>query len=175
LARLFEELSYRVGSVTVVDGTLAVLARAREEFRSVSVWALSAAELPDFLDLLDALDCQIAAKRLEVIREIDVQGIAVEQGATRTAAWLRDRYRMSQGAANRLVKLAAQLDTDLAATADALYGGEINVEQAQEIAKAVGKLPPSHRAAVALNGEPSSRVAAPTWARNVSRLTVTTT
>ncbi|NJC74343.1 DUF222 domain-containing protein, partial [Planosporangium thailandense] len=77
----------------------------------------------------------------------DGRGVAVGQGAANTAAWLRDRYRVAAGAAAGQVKLAAALDAQVPATADALAVGRVNVEQARVIAAAVADLPPHLRPA----------------------------
>jgi hypothetical protein len=147
LARVFEKLSYLIDSVTFVDEALAVLDRALKECRSVSVWALSDSAVVDGVDWLQVLAQQVAALQLEFIRQVDGRGIAAAQGATSTAAWLRDRHRISPSAARRQVKLAAALHSDLPATADALAAGAVNVEQVQVIAEAVTDLPAEHRAA----------------------------
>ncbi|HEV7963613.1 MAG TPA: DUF222 domain-containing protein [Actinoplanes sp.] len=130
-----------------MDERLAVLARALMECRSVPVWALPDSALVDGVDLLQAVVQQATALQLEFIREIDGRGIAVGQGATSTAAWLRERHRISAGTAIRQVKLAAALDADCPATADALAEGAVNTEQAHVIAAAVADLPAQHRPA----------------------------
>jgi hypothetical protein len=130
-----------------VDEVLAVLDRALQECRSVSVWAWPDSTLVEGLDRLQVLAGQVAALQLELIGEVDGRAIAAAQGATGTVAWLRERYRISPQAAARQVKLAAAVRTGLAATADALAGGGVNAEQARVIAAAVGDLPAEHRAA----------------------------
>ena len=67
------------------------------------------------------------------------------QGATSTAAWLRDRWLVSPGTASRLVKLAAVLDAALPLSAQALAAGAVNTEQVQVIGEAVTGLPEEHR------------------------------
>jgi hypothetical protein len=131
----------------VVDEALAMLDRAVEECRSVSVWALSDSVLVERLDRLQAVAQQVAALELELIGEVDGRGIPAAQGATSAAAWLCDRYRVSPSAATRQVRLAAALHSDLPATADALAAGVVNVEQTQVIAAAVADLPVEHRVA----------------------------
>jgi hypothetical protein len=144
---VFEELSYPDSKVTSVDGALAVLDRAVQECRSTPVWAVPRSTLVDSLDHMHALIGQMTAIKLEWIREVDGQGIAVEQGATNTATWLRDRHRISAAAATLQVKLAAALHHDLPATAEALAAGVVNVEQVRVIASAVADLPVEYRGA----------------------------
>ncbi|WP_203981694.1 DUF222 domain-containing protein, partial [Planosporangium flavigriseum] len=111
------------------------------------VYALAEAGLVDFLDGLQAHLQGVLELSLRVVREVDGRAVAAGQGAPNTAAWLRDRYRVKKETALRLVRLAAALERDLPVTADALADGDINVEQVDEIAKAVAVLPAEHRAA----------------------------
>jgi hypothetical protein len=140
-------LSYPIDSVTFVDEALAVLERAVQECRSASVWAWPDSVLVECLDRVQVLASRVEALRLELIGEVDGRGIPAAQGATSTAAWLRDRHRISPAAATRQVKLAAALHTELPATADALTTGAVNVEQAQVITTAVAAVPAGHRTA----------------------------
>ncbi|WP_338091282.1 HNH endonuclease signature motif containing protein [Planosporangium flavigriseum] len=130
-----------------MDGALASLDRGLEEGRAVPVYALAEAGLVDFLDGLQAHLQGVIELSLRVVREVDGRAVAAGQGAPNTAAWLRDRYRVKKETALRLVRLAAALERDLPVTADALADGDINVEQVDEIAKAVAVLPAEHRAA----------------------------
>jgi hypothetical protein len=114
--------------------------------REAPVWAWPEAALVDCLDRVQVLAQQVAAFQLELIREIDGRGIPAAQGASGTAAWLRDRYRISPATATLLTKLTAALHTDLPATAAALAAGTVNVEQARVIVAAVADLPPQYRA-----------------------------
>ncbi|HET8659464.1 MAG TPA: DUF222 domain-containing protein [Micromonosporaceae bacterium] len=69
-------------------------------------WALSDDELVAGVDRLYVEQQRLAAAHLALVRELDGRGLAVVQGASSTAVWLRDRMRMSITAAQRLVKLA---------------------------------------------------------------------
>jgi hypothetical protein len=133
--------------LTFVDEAVALLDEALARCGSASVWAWPDSTVVGCLDRLQALSQQVAALQLALIREVEGRGIAVSQGATSTAAWLRDRHRISAGAAARQVKLATALHADLPATADALAIGTINVEQTRVISEAVAKLPVEHRPA----------------------------
>jgi hypothetical protein len=146
-----------------VDEALADVERALKECRSVSVWALPDTSVVDWLDRVQALGQQVAALYLALVREADGRGIPAGQGATGTAAWLRDRHRISAAAATRQVRLAAALHDGphdgphdglhggphggLPATAAALADGVVNIEQAHAIAAAVATLPAGHRPA----------------------------
>jgi hypothetical protein len=128
-----------------VDEVWETLDRALDECLAASVWAQPDSIVVGDLDRLVVVAQKVAAATLMRIREIDGRGVPAAQGATSTLAWLRERYRISGGAASRQVKLAAALDAS--ATADALAAGAVNVEQAQVIADAVAALPAEHRTA----------------------------
>src|SRR3954468_11391185 len=113
-------MSYPGFSVSGVEEALAGLERAVAGCRPVRAWAMSDSALVSCLDRLQALAQQLAAVQLGLLREIDGRGVAAGQGATGTVAWLRERHRISAGAATRQVRLAAALDGDLPAAAEAL-------------------------------------------------------
>jgi Domain of unknown function (DUF222) len=88
---------------------------------------------------------QFEAFLLDLIHQADIQGIAKTQGATNTAAWLRDRYRLPISNANQSVKLATWLHSDGEQTATAMAAGDVNPDQARVIANAVKELPAQRR------------------------------
>ncbi|SCL37966.1 protein of unknown function [Micromonospora rhizosphaerae] len=91
---------------------------------------------PDLVDALDAvhtLGQRVAAVQLALVRELDGRGVAVAQGASSTAVWLRDRLRLTVPAARRLVDLAAALHEGSPAVRDALADGRVDAAQAQVI------------------------------------------
>ncbi len=73
---------------------------------------LSLDEIVSCVDDLNVVVQRVAAMQLALVRQVDTLGVAAELGATSTVAWLRDRYRISGGAASRLVKLARAIDAD---------------------------------------------------------------
>jgi hypothetical protein len=119
---------------------------ALKQCARIATWARSPQELIEDVDWVQALSCQLAALHLELLREIDAQGIPARQGAANTVAWVRDRYRLSAHTASQQVKLATALDTQLPETTAALADGSVNPEQAQVIAKAVATLPAQFQA-----------------------------
>ncbi len=128
--------------------TLAVMRKALDECPSPAVFGLSLDEIVSCVDELNVVVQRVAAMQLALVRQVDTLGVAAELGATGTVAWLRDRYRISGGAASRLVKLARAVDTDAGSpVAAALAAGAVNVEQATVITDAVEKLPAEHRQA----------------------------
>jgi hypothetical protein len=130
-----------------VDEVWQTLDQVLEECLVEPVWAKPDCLVAEELDRLVAVAQRVAAATLARVREVDGRGLAIAGGASSTLAWLRDRYRMSGGAASRLVKLARVLEDGLSETAEALAAGAVNVEQAEVIARAVTSLPVEHRKA----------------------------
>jgi hypothetical protein len=124
-----------------VDEALTVVEQAVDRCLSASLWARSPEAVVGYLDRVQALEQQLAALKLALIRDVDRRGVALEKGAASLVSWLRDRYRVSGGAANRAVKLARVLDPDLPLLSASLRAGAVNVEQAQVIAQAVTRVP----------------------------------
>jgi hypothetical protein len=131
-----------------VREALAAVVKALDECRSQAVYGLSLDESVSCVDDIHTVIQQATAVQLALIRQVDTLQVAAAMGATSTLAWLRDRHRISGGAASRLVKLARAVDTDAGSpVAQALAAGEVNVDQVQVITDAVAKLPVEHRAA----------------------------
>jgi Domain of unknown function (DUF222)/HNH endonuclease len=125
-----------------------MMRKALDECRARAVFGLSVDELVSYVDDFSVVAQQVAAVQLTLVRQVDSLQVAAAMGATSTVAWLRDRQRISGGAASRLVKLARAVDADAGSpVAEALAAGEVNVEQAQVITNAVAKLPAEHRKA----------------------------
>src|SRR6187399_3227014 len=96
-------------------------------------WALTPDEVIADLDVLMSWLAQAEAALLARVREVDGQGIARRDGATSTAVWLRNRYRMALPTARRYVRLAAAVDTAPDPVQDAVSGGEVTLDQADTI------------------------------------------
>src|SRR5690242_3084861 len=111
---------------------------------AVPLFARTSEELLGYLDRLLAHQQRLAAVQAAVVRELEVLGVPGRHGATSTLAWLRSRYRISGGAAKRLVKLA-QIGGAPAVSA-ALAAGTVNTEQAQVIADTIADVPVQVRA-----------------------------
>ncbi|HET8683294.1 MAG TPA: DUF222 domain-containing protein [Micromonosporaceae bacterium] len=84
---------------------------------------------------------------MALVRELDRRGLAVAQGASSTAVWLRSRMRMSINVARRLAELAAALDTGPAVVREALAAGAVPLEQAQVVGATAQKMAPGGPAA----------------------------
>src|SRR5689334_15744539 len=107
------------------DG-LAEIERAVESCLPVRAYALSASDVVDRLDRVQAVSQRMCAMRLALVAEVEGRAVAAEQGASSTAAWLRERFRISPGAAARMVRLSRLVDTP---GGQALADGVINAEQ----------------------------------------------
>ena len=119
----------------------AMIAQAVEACAGTAVWGLSDGELVAGLDELWVAQRRLAAVHLALVREVDGRGLAVAQGASSTVVWLRERMRMSAGAARRLVELAAAVDAGPAVVREGLAAGVLSLEQAQVVTRAVAVLP----------------------------------
>jgi hypothetical protein len=128
-----------------VDEALTRVEEAVKDCLSVGVYALPPASLVDCLDRVQVLAQRVLSLQLGLVREADARSVAAGEGASSTAVWLRDRWRVTPSTAARMVKLAAVLDAR-PATAAALAAGMVNGEQATVIGAAVKRLPILHHA-----------------------------
>ena len=105
------------------------------------MWGLGKEELRGELLRVWAGEQRCAARRLELIREIDARGIVKEDGATSLTAWLNGVLRVAPAVARKMQAAALVLDdAACAATAEALAAGTINEAQAAVIAHGVAGL-----------------------------------
>jgi hypothetical protein len=126
---------------------------ALDNLADANLWSLSPQQLRELRIDLERVGARFAAAGLTVTRELDASGAAVETGAFSSAGWLRGTCRIDPRAAKREVALAAALDGRLAATGAALAAGEISLEHAQVIRKAVDALPLALPATTRADGE----------------------
>ncbi|GAA1373065.1 HNH endonuclease signature motif containing protein [Catellatospora chokoriensis] len=104
------------------------------------VWPLADAELITALDAAHRLRERLAGVELSLVRELDARAVPTAHGASSTAVWLREHWRIGIRTAKQTVELARSLDR-LPATAEALAAGTVNTEQAAVIAQALAELP----------------------------------
>jgi len=126
-----------------------MITQAVDAWVATAAWTLSDDELVAGVDKLYVEQQRLAAAQLALVRELDGRGLAVAQGASSTAVWLRERLRMSIAAAQRLVKLAAAVEAAPAVVRDGLAAGALSLEQAQVVTRAVAALPAEVGPAVA--------------------------
>lgn len=120
---------------------LTALDTAVEALQEANLWSLSEHELLDLrIDVAGTL-ARLQSAILSVTREVDGRGAAVAVGAPSTATWLRGRLLMHPGAAKAEVALAKDLDSELVATGAALRAGDIGLDQARAVTRAVHDLP----------------------------------
>ncbi|MEV7984707.1 DUF222 domain-containing protein [Micromonospora sp. NPDC085948] len=122
-------------------GALAQAGGAVDDCAETALWGLSDDDLLASLDATQVLAQRLATIQLGLIRELDGRGLAVAQGASSTAVWLRERLRLSGRSARRLVQFAATLDAAPAAVRDALLSGAITVDQGRVVAETIAALP----------------------------------
>ncbi|MGC5318208.1 DUF222 domain-containing protein [Micromonospora arida] len=120
---------------------LAQVGEAVDDCAETALWALSDDELLASLDATQVLAQRLAAVQLGLVRELDGRGVAIAQGASSTAVWLRERLRLSGRSARQLVQLATTIDAAPPAVRDALLGGAITVEQGRVVAETIAALP----------------------------------
>ena len=120
---------------------LAQVGGAVDDCAETALWGLSDDELLASLDATQVLAQRVAAVQLGLVRELDGRGLAVAQGASSTAVWLRERLRLSGRGARQLVQLAATIDAAPPAVCDALLSGAITVEQGRVVAETIAALP----------------------------------
>lgn len=104
-------------------------------------WTLPDQELVACFDAAQALTAMADGLWLRLLGELDARGVALEQGASSTAVWLREHTRTEARQAARLVKLARVLRERPALQA-ALSDGVVSADQAQAIATCLAGLPP---------------------------------
>ncbi|MGV9210761.1 DUF222 domain-containing protein [Micromonospora sp. RB23] len=112
-----------------------------DDCADVAPWALCDDELLAALDASHALAQRLATIQLALVRELDGRGLAVAQGASSTAVWLRDRLRLSGRSARQLVQLAATIDAAPPTVRAALRDGSLTVEQGRVVAETIATLP----------------------------------
>ena len=119
--------------------------RALGEVGDGCCWGLSDAELADLVTRAHKADSAMAALRMRLVAEANRRDLGATAGtgvaAMSTAAWLAAHQRVTRGAAGRQVRLATDLDTGYEQVRAALAAGRANVEQAQIIVTALGRLP----------------------------------
>ncbi|MFF0149865.1 DUF222 domain-containing protein [Micromonospora sp. NPDC005203] len=120
---------------------LAQAGGAVDDCAETALWGLSDDDLLSSLHATQVLAQRLATVQLGLVRELDSRGLAVAQGASSTAAWLRERLRLSGRSARQLVQLAATVDAAPAAVRDALLSGAITVEQGRVVAETIAALP----------------------------------
>jgi hypothetical protein len=112
---------------------------------AVQAGALGVASHDDLSELLARVrgwQARLEFVALAVVREVDVRGTHVTDGALSTAAWARMHARLAPSEAAALVRTARVLGSgELPGTAAALAGGEISPAHVRAIAEGVAGAP----------------------------------
>ena len=94
------------------------------------------------LEAVERTRRRLEAQRLALIAQVEQRGLALEQGATSTAGFVRARLGAGPRESARLVRLATDVAAEPAART-ALATGEVSAEHAQVIVRTLGGLPAS--------------------------------
>src|SRR6478609_4806557 len=105
-----------------------------------SVWSMDAAYARTTLVELTRLEAQVGELKARVAAHADDLQVGEDVGATNTACWLAHQTKVTRPDAHRTLKLGHDLETH-PATRDALAAGDVLVEQARVILRAVEDLP----------------------------------
>src|SRR4051794_31447702 len=105
-----------------------------------SVWSMTASEAASTLVELTRLEAQVTELKARVAMHADEVQVGSEVGATSTANWLAHETRQTRPAAYKTVRLGYDLDTHTLVR-DALAHGDVVVDQATVILRAVHALP----------------------------------
>jgi hypothetical protein len=100
-----------------VISALRVIDAGLDELAEGNLWSLLDGEALEVRLELERLGSRLHAARLRATREVATRGAVVRAGAPSTRTWLINKVHLHPGAAGRELTLAAQLDTDLPATA----------------------------------------------------------
>ncbi|MGH3362782.1 MAG: DUF222 domain-containing protein [Nocardioides sp.] len=123
-----------------VSATVDALGTRLAKVAEVPVWSMSAGEAAATLTALTGVTAQVAALEARVAghaRSVEVESAA---GATSTANWWAHATKQTRAATHRKLWLAAGLESHSRAR-EALTAGQVVVEQAEAIVRALEALP----------------------------------
>ena len=124
----------------VTRGVVAMRARVAE-LAGVALWSMGAAEAGSTLVELTRLAAQVAELQLRVAAHARSVGVEDASGATSAAAWWAHTTHLTRREAQTRMRLAQALDTGHEPVREALAAGELVLEQATVIVRAVQELP----------------------------------
>ncbi len=123
-----------------VSSAVADVRAALSRVADASLWSMDAAETDASLAGVLAAEAQLAELKARLLSRAHDADLAGQAGATSTANWLAVRSRTTRATAHRAMRLAGFLDTH-EVTRSALAGGDVHVEQAEAVARALAELP----------------------------------
>ena len=125
----------------VVSRGVASLSEQVAGLAEASLWSMSPAETEQTLVALTRLTSQIGELELRVAEHAASVGVGDAQGATSTAAWWAHATRQTRLEAHRKMRLALGLER-FPLVRDGLVAGDLTLEQASVIVRALGELNP---------------------------------
>jgi hypothetical protein len=117
---------------------------ALDRLGEAPAWSMTPEEQREALVLLSRLGSRVEELGLRVLVSADRNDVGVDSGATSTAAWLATATNRTRAQCSAAVGLAEALDERYDATRRALARGEVTLEQARVIVKAVDALVQDH-------------------------------
>ena len=143
-----------VGFVEEVPGdVVATLTDAVSGVLAASWWQCSDAEVRGAVVELERQTARLEAARLRLLAEADARRVGQVVGAASTADWLAAETGTRREKAGERVALAAALNSGLAATGAALAVGDLTVEHALVVHRAMGRLDASVDPATRVDAE----------------------
>ncbi|CUR58701.1 HNH nuclease [metagenome] len=125
----------------VVTRAVASLRASLSGLAEVPLWSMGAAETASTLVEVTRLAAQVAELELRVAAHAERVGVEEPTGATSAAAWWAHAGHLTRREAHTKVRLAVALDTEHEPVRDALAAGDLVLEQAAVIVRAVEELP----------------------------------
>lgn len=125
-----------------VEVCLGRIAAELDDVQPVAAWATTRSQRVAAIGEIHRLEARLAALKLALVAQADVENDAADEGAVQTAALVRALTLVPGPVAVQLVKLARAL-TAHPVTHDALSDGTIDVVRAREVVAAVDDLPAS--------------------------------
>jgi len=139
-------------TLTPPQDTVESLAAGVDALLGTELWRLPGAAEAALIDRLESVGRRLEFAKLLVLADFDARGIAGEQKALSTAAFLRDRLRISPSDAAARIRTARELTATTApsgetvppvlpATAAGMADGVLSADHAQVISRAIRRLP----------------------------------
>lgn len=120
------------------------LAGALDRLGGTPAWSMTKAEQREALVRLRRERARLAELELRVLVAADRNEVGLDSGATSTAAWLGHETKSSRQSCFRDLHLARALDERFEMTRRALAAGELDVEKAAIVVRAVEALTEEH-------------------------------
>ena len=117
---------------------------ALDRLGDAPAWSMTPDEQRQALVLLGRLQSRVDELELRVLVSADRNDVGADSGTTSTAAWLASATRRTRAQCSAAVRLAGDLDERYDATRLALGRGDVTIEQARVIVKAVDALVQDH-------------------------------